>query len=354
MPAPTNAPRSTNLLHGWPILAALGVPLALSETLRAAPARAWSTGQIFQGFDGRPGEDASAFRRDERAIWGRNSALTATSHFLGDGGPGGDFDRTIRSGETFTLDTTFFSITNEQQTATQSVIDGFVNVRNPVVQPDGILVIRGPNPCRIAVSGDLRVEGEIIADGEDHRGVFTFHTGLPSLGTVGGPGGGRGGSSGLLSTQSTPAGEAGYGAWNTPFGGGGGENTSGVNRVGSAGGGGSGGHRIVQVGGEIDLRDCASASPLGHVGASKRTATVRTRASRRSLRSPSKPCGPRRCCHAWTSTDEPCSWTRRVFRSPCGGTSRRRSWGPRSRWVRRTLSSGSTSSPRTPSAESCA
>ncbi len=241
MPATPTPRRSHTLLHGLPVLAALGVPLLLAEALGAAPRQALTAGQVLQSFDGPSGEDLAAFRRDERALWGRNSALSATSHFPGDGGPGGDFDWTIPSNSTFVLDTTFGVITNDSQTNTQNVIGGYVNVRNLTVL--GTLEITGPNGCRIAATGNVIVEGQIRAAGADSRGVVTFNTGGPDQGMAGGPGGGRGGAASSLNTQSTPIGDTGFGAFNAPgLGGTGGE--TGFNGTGStdlrrgAGGGG--------------------------------------------------------------------------------------------------------------------
>lgn len=247
-----------------PVAMVFGLPLFLVQTLEAAPARAQSTGQIFQGFDGPSGEDPSAFRRDERAFWGRNSSLAASSHFPGDGGPGADFDWIIRSGQTFTLDTSFSTITNADQTATQDVVNGFVNVRDLVIEPTGILEIRGPNACRIAVSGSLLVEGRILAKGRNHLGVLEFNTGGPSLGALGGPGGGRGGTGSIETTQSTPEGQAGYGAFDAPgVGGGGGEtgfhpSSNADDRRGSGGGGGRFGRDVIVL-----PSGCAEQSRIG-------------------------------------------------------------------------------------------
>lgn len=243
MPAKSPSLRS-NIELALPAVMVVGLPLLLSAALPAAPSGSLSTGQIFQGFDGQSGEDLTAFRRDDRALWGRDSALSATSHFPGDGGPGGDFDWTIRGNETFVLDTTLATITNADQTATQQVVNGVVNVRNLTVEGTGVLRITGPNACRIAATGTVRVDGRIDARGENNRGVVTFNIGEPCIGSPGGPGGGRGGSSSLLVTQSTPQGEAGYGAFGSALpGGGGGETgfhpqTDVNNRRGSGGGGG--------------------------------------------------------------------------------------------------------------------
>ncbi len=241
MPATSRSSRST-FGHALPVLTALGLPLLLVEALGAAPTGGQGAGQVFQGFDGSSGEDLTAGRRDERALWGRNSSLTATSHFPGDGGPGGDFDWTIPFGQTFVLDTTFGVITNETQTATETVLNGNVYVRDLTVL--GTLRIVGPNGCRIVATGDVLVEGQILARGVNHPGVTSFNTGGPSPGAAGNAGGGRGGTGSILATQSTPQGESGAGAFNA-VGGGGGGGESGYNGAASAdfrrGAGGGGG-----------------------------------------------------------------------------------------------------------------
>jgi len=257
-------PRSSRSSVGYflPALAVLGLPLFLAQALDAAAPRATTAGQVFQGFDGPSGEDLTAGRRDERALWGRNSSLTATTHFPGDGGPGGDFDWTIPFGQTFVLDTSFSLITNDDQTEQQQVVRGYVSVRN--LRVEGTLRISGPNPARIAATGNVVIWGQVIARGVNHQGVATFNTGGPSAGTTGIAGGGRGGTASILGTQSTPQGESGYGAFNT-VGGGGGGGESGFNastdvnqRRGSGGGGGRFGPDV-----RIAATGCAEQTRIG-------------------------------------------------------------------------------------------
>jgi hypothetical protein len=189
------------------------------------------------------------------AVWGVDGKLEAGFNFGGTGGPGGDFDWTIEpvSGNgSVILNTTFAIITNADQTATQTVINGEVDVRNLHVRPGAILEIKGPRPCVIRASGDVRIEGKILIKGSNNRGVVTFNTtNIPESGAAGNGGGGRGGTGNILTTQSTPAGEAGYGAFDAPNGGGGGGET-GFNpsasialRRGAGGGGGSLGPPVV-------------------------------------------------------------------------------------------------------------
>jgi hypothetical protein len=77
--------------------------------------------QVFEPFDTNAREDANAYRREERALWGRDGRLSATTHFSGTGGPNGDFDwrvRVLPGGAATVLDTTFAVITDDTQTQT--------------------------------------------------------------------------------------------------------------------------------------------------------------------------------------------------------------------------------------------
>src|SRR5206468_8748597 len=72
---------------------------------------------------------------DPPATWGQGGTLAAGFAFDGTGGPGGTFDWQIGTGDTgaapaIILDTTFSIITNVQQTAQETVINGRVDVRN--------------------------------------------------------------------------------------------------------------------------------------------------------------------------------------------------------------------------------
>jgi hypothetical protein len=238
-----------NPLRSAAFLAAASLvgPLALASALAAAPQGPPQAGQVFDGFDSRATEDPFAFRRDQRAIWARDSRLLASTHFTGSGGPGGDFDWRIRvlpGGAPTILDTTFSIIVNEQQTEQQVVINGQVDVRNLTIDQGATLLVRGPNPVRITASGTVRIDGTLNVRGINHPGVTSFNTtNLSSPGAAGGPGGGRGGTGNPLTTQSSPAGTAGFGAFGLVDGGGGGGETgfnpsSNVNNRRGAGGGG--------------------------------------------------------------------------------------------------------------------
>lgn len=177
---------------------------------------------------GGPGsrEDPSALRRHPGAVWGEGRLAASLSAFGGTGGPGGDFDWQVGNDpggapETLILDTTFTIIHNAQNTATEAVINGLIDVRNVAILATGTVVVIGPNPCRILASGAVRIEGKIVLRGNNNLGVATINTTyIPEPGATGQAGGGRGGTGSYLTTQSTPAGETGFGAFNVPGAGG--------------------------------------------------------------------------------------------------------------------------------------
>lgn len=206
-----------------------------------------------------------------RAIWSSDGRLTAGFAFDGTGGVGGGFDWVVGNSNgspaTFILDTSFATISNAQQSATQTIVNGRVDVRSLWVRPGATLVIQGPNPCRILCSGTIPqdlagypnnpdgagllpatsvlIQGTIKCNGSDNRGVVSFNTAtIPEQGASGQCGGGAGGTGNFLTTQSTPQGQSGFGAFGAAGGGGqGGE--SGFTSLASAtarrpGGGGGG------------------------------------------------------------------------------------------------------------------
>ncbi|MBL8862673.1 MAG: hypothetical protein JNK02_11760 [Planctomycetes bacterium] len=194
-------------------------------------------------------QDTAALLDAPAAIWGSDGVLAAGFEFGGTGGPGGNFDWVVTplpGGGSTILNTSFSVIQNAQQTATQTIVSGQVDVRDFTIEQGGVLEVRGPNPCVIRASGTVRIFGKLLIRGTSNRGVTTFNTtNLVESGGAGNGGGGRGGTGNPLTTQSSPAGEAGYGAFDQPNGGGGGGETgynpsSSVNdRRGGGGGGGS-------------------------------------------------------------------------------------------------------------------
>ena len=176
-------------------------------------------------------EDVSTILASPRADWGSDGTLRAGFAFGGTGGPGGDFDWKIGNDSPLTstnhpqviLDTTFSVITNEQQTAQETVINGLVDIHNLTVTQSGQLVITGPNACTILVSGDALIDGEIAINGNNNLSVTTLDTtAQPEPGASGRGGGGRGGTGSPLTAQSDPQGEPGRGAFDAAGGGGGG------------------------------------------------------------------------------------------------------------------------------------
>ncbi|MDG1049462.1 MAG: hypothetical protein P8R46_04575 [Planctomycetota bacterium] len=198
-------------------------------------------------------EDTAIASALPRANWSSGQTegtLEASFDFDGTGGPGGDFDWYIRTGETIFLNTSGDQIIggpNGDPFFTQPVFNGVVDVNDLVVEAGGKLVIQGPNTCTILATGSVVIRGEVSLDGGDNAGVGTLNTtNQPEEGAEGQAGGGAGGAASFLTSQSTPRGGAGEGAFGIPgLGGGGGETTyapagtcSIENRRGAGGGGG--------------------------------------------------------------------------------------------------------------------
>jgi hypothetical protein len=203
-------------------------------------------------------EDTTAFSSEPHAQWANNGDLTANFAFGGTGGPDGDFiwqigDDSLAPPVTFTLDTTFTVITNVQQTKTENVVNGLVDVQDFIVGANGKLIIQGPNACKILVTGHATINGQIIIRGTSNPGVTSFDTTyLPEPGSPGGPGGGAGGTGNPLTSQSSPAGTPGFGAFGVAGGGGGGGETGYSSfgedfRRGAGGGGGRLGPDVVYI-----------------------------------------------------------------------------------------------------------
>ncbi|MFN0008559.1 MAG: hypothetical protein ACKVXR_11705 [Planctomycetota bacterium] len=168
-------------------------------------------------------EDTTSVLASPRADWGEDGSLRAGFAFGGTGGPGGTFDWKIGNDLPLSntnrpqvlLDTSFSVITNQQQTAQQTVINGVVDLRNLLVTASGQLLILGPNRCTILVSGNAQIDGEITISGADNLSVASLNTTAQAEpGAAGRGGGGRGGAGSPLSSQSSAAGETGRGAFN--------------------------------------------------------------------------------------------------------------------------------------------
>jgi hypothetical protein len=213
-------------------------------------------------------EDTTSVLTDPRAEWAANGLLKAGFAFDGTGGPGNppgqfdwkignDFDPTETNHPQVLLDTSFTVIQNDTQSATETVVNGRVDVRNLHITRSGTLKIQGPNPCTILVSGSALIEGVIDIKGGNNLSVISLDLPcIPEPGATGQAGGGRGGTGSPLTSQSDPAGGNGFGAFNVADGGGvGGE--SAYNPIGPAsgddarrpagGGGGTFGHDFLRA-----------------------------------------------------------------------------------------------------------
>lgn len=175
-------------------------------------------------------EDTTSVLTAPRAIWSSDGKLDAAFAFDGTGGVNGAFDWVIGNdsglAETLILDTSFSVITNSNNSLSQSVVGGRVDIRSLWIKVGGTLVIQGPNPCRILCSGNIDpalnppsvasvlVQGTIKCNGANNKGVVSFSTtNIPEEGAAGQAGGGDGGKGSFLTTQSTPAGGDGQGAF---------------------------------------------------------------------------------------------------------------------------------------------
>lgn len=206
-------------------------------------------------------EDLLADSTKPRASWG-NGVIEPSFSFAGTGGPGGNFDWIVRSGQTVLLDTSADQIRGGPggiETTVQTVINGVIDVRNMTVEQGGRLLFAGPNTVTILASGFVEIRGFVGCNGGDNPGVKTLNTtNQPEPGAVGNAGGGTGGTGSFLTSQSTPRGGAAFGAFQRAgFGGGGGETSyapgSIDRRRGAGGGGGRFGKdvRYIAPGGEF-------------------------------------------------------------------------------------------------------
>jgi len=59
----------------------------------------------------------------------------------------------------------------ERTTRHREAHDGVVQVHGLVIEPNGILPIRGPHPGRVAAQGHVSIQGRILARGVNLRSV---------------------------------------------------------------------------------------------------------------------------------------------------------------------------------------
>jgi hypothetical protein len=218
-------------------------------------------------------EDTAPNFIEPLAAWG-DGRLEATFDFQGTGGPGGDFDYLVKSGETVLFSTDIQTITGGPgftATATQVAVNGVLNVRNLRIEDGGRLLFTGPNPAKILATGTVEVFGEIDISGVDSEPVAQLNSpNIPQPGAAGNGGGGKGGRGSPFTTTSTPKGENGFGPFDVANGGGvGGE--SGFNEGGNEeqrrGAGGGGGRLATEY---VSLTDSGFQvnARLGGLGAS--------------------------------------------------------------------------------------
>ena len=168
-------------------------------------------------------QDTDALFDSPPAEWG-NGVLSAAFAFEGTGGPNGDFDWVVRSGEFFFFDTVATPIVGGPggiPSVVQNTVNGVVDVRHLTIEAGGEIRVQGPNPMRIHATGDVRIEGKLNLSGFNAKDVATLNTGNQvELGGAGVAGGGRGGSANEVTTNSTPRGGRGRGPFGQPNAGG--------------------------------------------------------------------------------------------------------------------------------------
>ncbi|MDF1839653.1 MAG: hypothetical protein P1V35_17435, partial [Planctomycetota bacterium] len=103
-------------------------------------------------------EDTTFASEHPHAKWGADQTLAPAFGFDGTGGPGGDFDYFVPSGQTVIINTVFASIVGGPggtPTAVQNVVGGVMDVRDLYVPAGSTLIFSGPNPATILASGTV-------------------------------------------------------------------------------------------------------------------------------------------------------------------------------------------------------
>lgn len=159
-------------------------------------------------------EDTGALFDTPVGEWG-GGQLSAAFSFDGTGGPNGDFDWIVRTGEIFFFDTTNTPINggpNGVPTTTLNAVNGVVDVRSLIIEPGGEIRVQGPNPMRINATGDVIIRGKLDVSGFSAKDVATLNTGNQvEIGGAGSAGGGKGGNANDNITEPTPRGGRGQG-----------------------------------------------------------------------------------------------------------------------------------------------
>lgn len=159
-------------------------------------------------------EDTTALFSSPVAEWG-GGQLSAAFSFDGTGGPNGDFDWVVHTGEVFFFDTTNTPIVggpNGVPTTTINAVNGVLDVRNLVIEQGGEVRVQGPNPMLINATGDVIIRGKLDLSGFNAKNVSTLNTGNQvEIGGAGTAGGGRGGNANENTTGPSPRGGRGSG-----------------------------------------------------------------------------------------------------------------------------------------------
>ncbi len=192
-------------------------------------------------------EDTDALFETPEADWG-DGRLSAAFSFEGTGGPGGDFDWVVHTGEIFFFDTTNQPIIGGPDgipTTTQNAVNGVLDVRNVIIEQGGEVRVQGPNPLSINATGEVLIRGRLDLGGFNAKDVATLNTGNQvEVGAAGAGGGGKGGNANDNITGPTPRGGRGQGPFRQgSLGGQGGEmgfSNSGNKNARRPGGGGGG------------------------------------------------------------------------------------------------------------------
>ncbi len=148
------------------------------------------------------------------AEWGQG-VLRSSNGFEGTGGPAGEFDWHVRTGELVFFDTTQTLIVGGADGIPQSrlfVVGGKLSLRNVVIEDGATVRVVGPNPFSIEATGSVEIDGLLDLSGFNGRDVIAFNTGhQPEPGAAGAGGGGAGGTASQETTTSTARGGAGEG-----------------------------------------------------------------------------------------------------------------------------------------------
>ncbi len=162
-------------------------------------------------------QDTSTISVSPQAEWDQGK-LTAAFSFSGTGGPGGNFDWVVRSGETFFFDTTSTAVIGGPggvPTTIENTTGGIVDVRDFIIEAGGEVRVEGPNSFALNATGEVRIDGSLDVSGFNAKDVATLNTGNQvEVGGSGAAGGGRGGNANEITNNSTPRGGFGQG----PFG----------------------------------------------------------------------------------------------------------------------------------------